>query len=33
MFDFYDNDKVVGIVDGLMYNYEFKDLFYNFVVR
>ena len=25
MLDLYDNDKVVGIVDGLTYNYELKD--------
>ena len=30
---FYDNDKVVGIVDGLTYNYELKDPLYNFAVR
>ncbi len=33
MLDLYDNDKVVGIVDGLTYNYELKDPLYNFAVR
>ena len=33
MLNLYDNDKVVGIVDGLTYNYELKDPLYNFAVR
>ena len=33
MLDLYDNDKVLGIVDGLTYNYELKDPLYNFAVR
>ncbi|MBJ8008295.1 MULTISPECIES: SDR family NAD(P)-dependent oxidoreductase [Bacillus cereus group] len=33
MLDLYDNDKVVGIVDGSTYNFELRDPLYNFTVR
>ncbi|EJQ41887.1 hypothetical protein IEE_04377 [Bacillus cereus BAG5X1-1] len=33
MLDLYDNDKVVGLVDGSTYNFELRDPLYNFTVR
>lgn len=33
MLELYDNDKVVGIVDGSTYKYELKDPIFNFGVR
>ncbi|KFN02572.1 SDR family NAD(P)-dependent oxidoreductase [Bacillus clarus] len=33
MLELYDNDKVVGIVDGYTYKYELKDPIHNFAVR
>ncbi|EAO53832.1 Oxidoreductase [Bacillus thuringiensis serovar israelensis ATCC 35646] len=33
MLDLYDNDKVVGLVDGSTYNYELKNPIFNFAVR
>ncbi|WP_242220138.1 SDR family oxidoreductase [Bacillus cereus group sp. BfR-BA-01380] len=33
MMELYDSDKVVGIVDGLTYEYELKDPIFNFGVR
>ncbi len=33
MIDLYDNNKVVGIVDGYTYEYELRDPIFNYAVR
>ncbi|MFC5702667.1 SDR family NAD(P)-dependent oxidoreductase [Cohnella faecalis] len=33
MLDLYDSDKVVGIVDGLTYEFELRDAIFNYVER